>query len=173
VIGWLFAFAVAVALFGLLLVALASKARASSGLAGGTTVALDNVTICSEQLKLVGRPDRIVRDGKMLIPEEWKSSKRVSEGHRLQLGAYFLLIEAEYGARPPHGFIVLGDKSRVKVENTERLRSAVLAIAERIREHRRALHHEVPVHQPVAKCRMCGQRGNCRQATLEEVAKEP
>ena len=41
--------------------------------------------------RLVGRPDRIVRQGGSLIPEEWKSAKRINHGHRLQLGAYFLL----------------------------------------------------------------------------------
>ena len=115
----------------------------------------------SERLKLTGRPDRIVRQGKALIPEEWKSSKRVSEGHRLQLGTYFLLIEEEYGVRPPFGVVVLGDGSRVKVKNTERLRSKVLGIAERIREHRATIREEIAVRQPAAKCRACGQRAKC------------
>ena len=115
---------------------------------------------------LVGRPDRIVRQGGLLIPEEWKSAKRVSYGHRLQLGAYFLLIEEEYGERPPFGVVVLGDGSRFEVENTEKLRSKVLAIAERVRERRRAIGQEIPVRQPAAKCRVCGQLRNCGQARL-------
>ena len=134
------------------------------GLGSGETVALDNVTLYSERLRLVGRPDRIVRDSERFIPEEWKSSKKVSHGHRLQLGAYFLLIEEEYGERPPFGVVVLGDGSRVEIENTEALRSEVLAIAEKIRERRRAIVEEIPVRQPAWKCRMCGQRGNCGQA---------
>ena len=113
----------------------------------------------------LGPPDRIARQGETLIPEEWKSSKRVSDGHRLQLGAYFILIEEEYGVRPPFGVVVLGDGSRVKVENTERLRSKVLAIAEKIREHRRGLREEIPVRQPAWKCRICGQRANCTLAS--------
>lgn len=81
-------FGVALAL-GLLLVMLALRGRRVRGLGSGETVALDNVTLFSERLKLVGRPDRIVRDGGHFIPEEWKTAKRVSHGHRLQLGAYF------------------------------------------------------------------------------------
>ena len=113
---------------------------------------------------LVGRPDRIVREGESFIPEEWKSSKRVNRGHELQLGTYFLLIEDEYGVRPPHGFVVLGDGRRVRVENTEALRSEVLSIAEKIREHRARIAEEIPVGQPAWKCRACGQRGACTQA---------
>ena len=88
----------------------------------------------------------------------------MNDGHRLQLGTYFLLIEEEYGVRPPFGVVVLGDGSRVEVKNTEELRSKVLAIAEKIREHRRNIREEIPVRQPAAKCRVCGQRGNCAQA---------
>lgn len=159
------AVAIALVLLGVLLVAVAFRGRRRRGLSSGETVALDNVTLFSERLKLVGRPDRIFRQNGSLIPEEWKSGKRVSEGHKLQLGAYFLLIEEGYGERPPHGFVVLGDGSRVKVENTERLRSEVLAIAERIRERRQAIREEIPVRQPAAKCRACGQRKNCDQVS--------
>ena len=152
-------------LLGLLLVVVAVRVRHKRGLGFGQTVALDNVTLSSQRLRLVGRPDRIVRQGKHLIPEEWKSAKRVSEGHRLQLGTYFLLIEAEYGKRPPFGVVVLGDGSRIKVKNTERLRSKVLAIAEKIKGARRKLTGEIPVRQPAAKCRACGQHANCSQAS--------
>src|SRR4051795_3729018 len=127
-----------VLLVGALLVWWALRSREGRGLGSGETVALDDVTLFSERLQLVGRPDRIVRQGENFIPEEWKSSKRVNQGHRLQLGTYFLLIEEEYGVRPPFGVVVLGDGSRVEVENTEALRSEVFAIAEKIRDHRRA-----------------------------------
>ena len=59
------------------------------------TVALDDRTLYSDRLKLVGRPDRLVREGEWIVPEEWKSSKRVGDGHRLQLATYFLLIEED------------------------------------------------------------------------------
>lgn len=163
-IARLFGAALVLGLLGLLLVVLSKRGRGLRGLGSGETVALDNVTLFSERLQLVGRPDRIVRDGGHLIPEEWKSSKKVSHGHRLQLGAYFLLIEEEYGERPPFGVVVLGDGSRVQVENTEALRSEVLAIAEKIRESQAKLETRIPVRQPAWKCRMCGQRGNCGQA---------
>lgn len=134
--GRLFGVAFVMGLVGLLLAILSKRGRSVRGLAPGDTVALDDATLSAERLKLVGRPDRIVWEGGWLIPEEWKSSKRVNVGHRLQLGVYFLLIEVEYGERPPFGWVVLGDGSQVKVKNTEKLRTKVLFIAERIRESR-------------------------------------
>jgi CRISPR-associated exonuclease Cas4 len=160
----LLAIAAGLALLGLLLVVIYARGRIARGLGSGETVALDDVLLSSERLKLVGRPDRIVRRGRTLIPEEWKSASRVSDGHRLQLGAYFLLLEEEYGVRPPFGVIVLGDGTRARVRNTDKLRARVLSIAERIREHRRLMHGEIPVRAIAAKCRACGQRGNCSQA---------
>lgn len=64
----------------------------------------------SEQLKLIGRPGCIVRRGDHFIPEVGKSAKRVSHGHRLQLGAYFLLIEGTYGVCSRFGLVVPGQR---------------------------------------------------------------
>jgi CRISPR-associated exonuclease Cas4 len=157
--------AVALAALGLVLMLVAGRNRTRRGLGVGETVALDDVTLYSERHQLVGRPDRIVKRGDAYIPEEWKSSKRVSHGHRLQLGAYFILIEEHYGVRPPFGVVVLGDGSRVEVPNTDALRREVLAVAEQIRAHRALLAERIPVNQPANKCRRCGQRANCTQAT--------
>jgi len=161
----LLAVALLIVASGVLLVWSASRWRKNWGLGAGETVALDDRVLFSERLKLIGRPDRIERVGGLFIPEEWKSAKRVNHGHRLQLATYFLLIEDEYGVKPSHGFVVLGDGRRVKVQNTPELRVEVLHIAERIREHRAKLREEIPVRQPAAKCRACSQRGNCRQAS--------
>jgi CRISPR-associated exonuclease Cas4 len=155
---------VVLGLLGLVLVVLSKRGRAVRGLGFGETVALDDVTLYSARLKLIGCPDRIIRQGGSLIPEEWKSAKRMSHGHRIQLGAYFLLIEEEYGERPPFGVVVLGDGSRHQVENTEELRSEVLEIADAIRGRRRVMEAEIEVRQPAWKCRSCGQRANCGQA---------
>jgi CRISPR-associated exonuclease Cas4 len=159
------AVALLLALVGAVLVWGAVRSRRQRGLGGGETFALDDLVLYSERLKLVGRPDRIERRGDALIPEEWKpSANRVYPGHRLQPAAYFLLIEEEFGVRPPFGVVVIRDGERVGVENTEALRLEVLAVAREIREHRRSIGEEIPVRQPAAKCRACGQRGNCGQA---------
>lgn len=121
--------AVALGVVSIVLMLIATGVRAVRGLGRGETVALDNVTLYSARLELVGRPDRIVKRWGHYIPEEWKSSRHVSRSHQLQLGTYFLLIEEEHGVRPPFGVVVLGDGTRVKVKNTRALRAEVLAIA--------------------------------------------
>ncbi len=155
----------ALAVLGILLLLLAARARKARGLGGEATVALDNVTLFSARHNLIGRPDRIVKRWNMYIPEEWKSSKHVSHGHHLQLGAYFVLIEEKYGVRPSFGFVVLGDGSRVKVLNSDVLRTEVLSIAGKIHDRRRQLAVPIPVRQPPNKCRSCGQRVNFTQAS--------
>ena len=89
-------------IFGGLVVLWAMRARKIRGLGAGETVALDDLLLVSERLKILGRPDRIVRQGGFLIPEECKpTSRRIYHGHRLQVIAYCLLIEEEFGVRPP------------------------------------------------------------------------
>ena len=55
------------------------------------------------------------------------------------MGVYFLLIEEELRIRPSHGFIVLGDGSRHRIDNTEELRAWVLDLAGQIRAARAAV----------------------------------
>ena len=73
----------------------------------GRTVALDNVTLTSPRLGLVGRPDRLVKSGGLGAAEEWKSSQSPRAWHRALLGVYFLLLEEETGVRPSRGVLVL------------------------------------------------------------------
>jgi len=149
---------------GIVLLIVAVRARKSRGLGRGETVALDDDTLVSERLGLVGRPDRLVRNGDLVIPEEWKSSRRVQPWHRVQLATYFILIEEEFGVRPPHGFIVAGDGNREKVENSEGLRERVLEIADAIRQARSRIEEEVRVTPERWQCRVCGARSKCRQS---------
>jgi CRISPR-associated exonuclease Cas4 len=154
-------------IFGGLFLFWAFRARKIRGFTPGITVSLDDLVLFSERYKIVGRPDWLVRQGEFLIPEEWKpSARRIYHGHRLQAAVYCLLIEEKFGARPPHGVVVLAGGKRVEVPYTEELRAEVLSIAEKIREHRRNIEREIPVRQPAAKCRACGQRKNCSQARV-------
>jgi CRISPR-associated exonuclease Cas4 len=151
---------------GLVLVVVGWGMRRRWGLGGGKTVALDNVTLTSTRYGLTGRMDRLIRDGGMVIPEEWKSSRRVWPSHRAQLGVYFVLIEDQLGVRPTHGFIVCGDGIRHRVENDDALRRWVLDMAGQIRAARANVSTPIPVNAKPAQCRACGQRGNCGQARL-------
>ena len=151
---------------GLLLVRAGQTLRNRHGLDPGKTIARDNRTLFSHRLGLCGRPDRIVREGNEVFPEEWKSSRQVWPSHRAQLGVYFLLIEEHYGIRPTHGMVVCGDGTHHRVENDEAIRAWVLDLARQIRSARRQLHRPIPVSPHPAQCRPCGLRGHCSQARL-------
>ncbi len=86
--------------------------------------------------------------------------------HRAQMGCYFLLIEEELRIRPTHGFIVLGDGTRERIDNSEELREWVLNLAEQIRAARASVSVPIPVNPVPAQCRACSQRGNCGQARI-------
>jgi CRISPR-associated exonuclease Cas4 len=150
--------AIAALLAGTLLLFGGRRIRSRRGLGAGRTLELDDRNLYSARLGLVGRPDRLVRDGRFTIPEKWKSLS-VYDSHRAQVGAYLILIEEETGIRPTHGFVVTGDGRKEMVENTPALRAWVLGVAEQIRAARRELDREIPVSQPPGKCRgaRCGR----------------
>lgn len=124
--GWTVAVAVLALLVGLWLMLTGRAMRQRRGLGEGQTVALDNVTLTSERYGLTGRPDRLIRESGTVIPEEWKSSLSVWPNHRAQLGVYFLLIEDQLGVTPSHGFMVCGNGTRHRIDNSEELRAWVL-----------------------------------------------
>ena len=150
-------------LLGLLLILAGRGMRQRRGLGGGRTVSLDRVTLTSFRLGLTGRPDRLIKTGGTIIPEEWKSARGLRPWHRAQMGVYFLLVEEELRVRPPHGFVVTGDGTRHRVENTEELRAWVLELAGRIRAARADLGRPIKVDPKPGQCRPCGMRGHCSQ----------
>jgi CRISPR-associated exonuclease Cas4 len=156
--GWIGVAALALVL-GLWLMLLGRGMRQRRGLGGGKTVSLDRITLTSRRLGLTGRPDRLYKTDGTIIPEEWKSSRRVWPSHQAQMGVYFVLIEEELRIRPTHGFIVLGDGTRHRVENTEELRAWVLDLAGQIRAARAAVDLPIPVSPKPNQCRPCGMRG--------------
>jgi CRISPR-associated exonuclease Cas4 len=153
-------------LLGLWLMRAGRGMRLRRGLGSGRTVALDNVILTSRRLGLTGKPDRLVKGGGTVIPEEWKSALKVWPSHRVQIGTYFLLIEDRLKVRPPHGFIVTRDGVRYRIENTAELRAWAMEVAGRIRAARAAVTQPIRVNQPPAKCRKCGQLGNCGQSRM-------
>ena len=151
-------------LLGLMLLLLGRSLRRRRGLGAGRTVALDNVTLVSRRYGLVGRPDRLIRTGGTVIPEEWKSSQRLRPWHKAQVGVDFLLIEEQLGVRPEYGIVVTGDGQRHRIQNDDALRAWVLDLAGRIREARKAVMAPIPVTPKPGQCRPCGMRGSCGQA---------
>ncbi len=169
-VAWIGVGAMLALLPGLVLILGGRGMRRRRGLGGGKTVALDNVTLTSRCYGLTGKPDRMIRQGGMVIPEEWKRSRSVWPNHRAQLGVYFILIEEQLEVRPTHGFIVCGDGTRHRVENSEELRAWVLGLAGQIRAARAAVDETIPVNPRAGQCRPCGVRQYCGQARANQFA---
>lgn len=124
----------------------------------------DQTYLRSDRLGLAGRPDRIVRlKNGMIIPKEKKSSKRLYDSHRIQVGAYLLLIEEAYGIRPSHGLVELGDGRVERIDNTEKLQTWTINVAEAIRAQRADPSKAIPVRANPSQCRSCGVRDLCDQ----------
>ncbi len=70
--GWIASASLAL-LLGLWLMLVGRGLRRRRGLGDGATVSLDNVTLTSHRLGLTGRPDRLIKTGGTIIPEEWTS----------------------------------------------------------------------------------------------------
>jgi CRISPR-associated exonuclease Cas4 len=77
---------------------------------------------------------------------------------------YFLLIQDQLEVRPSHGFIVCGDGTRHRIENTEELRGWVLELVGQIRAARAAVSVPILVNPKPGQCRPCGMGENCEQA---------
>lgn len=156
--------------------------RQATGLPAGAVVYSDTgkeeavlEPLVSHRFGLVGKPDYLVeitgaspvQGRRIVVPLEVKSRRRpraADPGHVLQLAAYCLLVEDQYGCRPPHGYIRYADAT-VEVPYTNELRSAVLAAMQAMRKERRAA--DVPrSHQDAERCRRCGYLAGCGAEAL-------
>lgn len=81
----------------------------------------------SKTLSLSGKPDYLIKQDDMIIPVEIKSGRTPNEpyqNHEMQLMAYCLLVEENYGIRPAGGFIKYPEKE-FKVAYTDEARNAI------------------------------------------------
>lgn len=114
---------------------------------------------------LTGKPDYIAREGGAMIPVEVKPQRVARAPHEsdtLQLAAYALLIEEEWGVVPPYGLLKYRD-AVFRIEITDALRAQLLAALAALRRARAA--RDVPrSHADARRCRACGYRAECGQA---------
>jgi len=128
---------------GLLLLWLAQRGRARSGLPQGRVVYTDTGgwnrlerPLFSRELLLTGKPDYMVADGADVIPVEVKSSTAPAQpyhSHLLQLASYCLLVEECYRRRPPYGIIKYADRA-FEVDYTDALEYELLATLDDMRD---------------------------------------
>ncbi len=116
----------------------------------------------SKKYGLSGRPDAIVMDGDQRIPVEVKTG-RTPRGplfsHILQIAAYCLLLEEEYGKPPPYGIIRYGSTSH-DIEYNEDLKRLVLQKTDEMRAClvKGEAHRN---HSRPGKCVHCSRRSVC------------
>jgi len=159
-------------LVGAVLLWLARRLRARSGLPAGRVVAADVGTwrrldrpLFSRRYGLTGRPDYVVADGTDLIPVEVKSARapaRPYASHVLQLAAYCLLVAETSGRRPPYGILRYADQT-FPIPYTRELEEQLLEVLEAMREDLAA--GDAPRrHQDPRRCAACGYREVCEEA---------
>ncbi len=159
-------------LVGTVLLWLARRLRARSGLPAGRVVAADVGTwrrlgrpLVSRRYGLTGRPDYVVADGADLIPVEVKSARapaRPYASHVLQLAAYCLLVAETSGRRPPYGILRYADRT-FQIPYTQELEEQLLEVLEAMREDLAA--GDAPRrHQDPRRCAACGYREVCEEA---------
>jgi len=167
---------IALALFlllvGAVLLWLARRLRARSGLPAGRVVAADvgpwrrlDRPLFSRRHGLTGRPDYVVADGADLIPVEVKSARapaRPYASHILQLAAYCLLVAETSGRRPPYGILRYADRT-FQIPYTRELEEQLLEVLEAMRDDLAA--GDAPRrHQDPRRCAACGYREVCEEA---------
>ncbi len=144
--------------------------RRESGLPDGDILYTDtgvwranNAVLHAARLRLVGKPDYLVeqRDGS-IIPVEVKSSlapERPWDGQVLQLAAYCVLVEENYGVRPPYGILQYRDQA-IAIDFTGDLEADLLDVLDEMRAAAGDPDPE-PDHDDPRRCRGCGVRAAC------------
>lgn len=159
---------------GLLLLWLAQRGRAKSGLPEGRVIYTDTggwrrpeQPLFSREHLLTGKPDYLVEDGGDVIPVEVKSGRAPTqpyESHVLQLATYCLLVEETYGRRPSHGLIKYDDRT-FEVDYTDALEKALLLRVDAMRDAL-AVGDAPRSHDEPRRCHACGHRERCDQALV-------
>ena len=110
---------------------------------------------------LAGKPDALVKEEEFFLPVERKPlAKKLRDRYVAQLLVYMRLVEEFEGAKPPHGYLLLGPKCRrVKVQNSPQKQQWVDSM---IREMRLILDGSEATAQPhPSKCAKCDVRHRC------------
>ena len=116
----------------------------------------------SERYGLSGRPDYVLLVNDEHIPVELKTG-RVPRGplfsHILQVAAYCVLLEEEFGVAPSHGIIKYGQTEN-DIEYDAALKDMVLSKLAEMRGIMKTgnAHRN---HNKPSKCRNCSRRGAC------------
>ena len=151
----------------------ARKQRAQTGLPYGARIVYADTgawkkvekPLFSRRYGLTGKPDYIVAEHGATIPVEVKPNRVAPaprESDTLQLAAYALLIEENFGATSAYGLLKYRD-AVFQVELTDELRARLLDTLAAMRRDLSA-RDVARSHAEPRRCRACGYRAECGQA---------
>ena len=115
-------------------------------------------------LGLTGKPDYLVKNHGQVIPVEVKSMwapREPYDSHRLQLGAYCLLVERSLGRRPPYGLLRYRNRT-FRIPYSTAFEDEVIGVLADIRDHK-DLEEVCRSHEHPNRCARCGYRNRCDQ----------
>lgn len=112
----------------------------------------------SNKIRLVGKPDYIVKQGNFHIPVEVKKGnpKTPYQSHIMQLIAYCYLVEEKYNEKIPFGVLIY-ENTQIKVPYTEKEKAELLATMNIMRTQKVFKRN----HNSINKCHSCGFNSAC------------
>jgi CRISPR-associated exonuclease Cas4 len=163
---------------GLVALGWSRRKRERTGLPRGRVVYADTGAwercqnpLFSKRHLLTGRPDYLVEERGRLIPVEVKSALSPHSPYRshvLQLAAYCLLVEEEYGQAPPYGIIKYRDQA-LAIDYSSPLRAELLDTLSKMRRTLTA-KDVAPSHSNPNLCRGCGYEADCHKTMASDAA---
>jgi CRISPR-associated exonuclease Cas4 len=127
----------------------------------------DNEPLVSRRHFLIGSPDLVIEENGLKIPVEIKSGRvppKPHFSHVMQLGAYLILIDANFKQVTPYGYVEYrpseGNRRRFTEEWDMMAKAMVLSKVSEIRESEKTgIAHRN--HRREGKCRNCSRRQGC------------
>lgn len=157
---------------GLILIVVATRQKWHSGIPAGRLIYSDTnhyrkveKPLYDPDLRLTGKPDYLVKQGKQVIPIEIKSRSSPQapyDSHLYQLAAYCLLVQHEYGYRPSYGIIHYRNQT-FAIDFTPTLEETIKATIREMQDKTVDSQLDRSHHNP-RNCQNCGYRSMCDQS---------
>ena len=113
----------------------------------------------SEKLRLVGKPDYIVKINNAFIPVEVKKGNHLPpfQSHIIQLIAYCYLVEEKYKTKVPYGILAY-ENYQIKIPYSEDKKEELLEVIKIMKTQKNFKRN----HEQINKCLACGFNYACK-----------
>lgn len=120
----------------------------------------------SSQYGLSGKPDKVVQNGNIVIPYEYKSTNapRPREGHMLQMAAYFLILEENFPENEVQYGVLKYRNHAFRIENSDSLKRELFMVMDQIR-HGAGMPERN--HNSRGRCAFCSFRESCSKRLIK------